>query len=144
MNRIVISEEEDLALGPGLITQSFCVAEVSLQWKRAEKASDTDIRRGQRVPPLIVLSRPFIHFYQTHSHNIHLKLTSDNEINKIDSEVAQSCPTLCDPIDWGLPGSSIHGILQARILEWVAISFSRGSSGPRDHTQVSCIGSRSF
>ena len=42
------------------------------------------------------------------------------------SEVAQSCPTLCDPVDCSLPGSSIHGILQARILEWVAISFSRG------------------
>ena len=42
--------------------------------------------------------------------------------------VAQSCPTLCDPMDCSLPGSSIHGILQARILEWVAIAFSKGSS----------------
>ena len=47
------------------------------------------------------------------------------------SEVAQSCPTLCDPVDCSLPGSSVHGILQARILEWVTISFSRGSSQPR-------------
>ena len=45
-----------------------------------------------------------------------------------ESEVAQSCPTLGDPIDWGLPGSSVHEIFQARILEWIAISFSRGSS----------------
>ena len=45
-----------------------------------------------------------------------------------ESEVAQSCPTLCDPVDCSLPGSSVHGILQARVLEWVAISFSRGSS----------------
>ena len=43
-----------------------------------------------------------------------------------ESEVAQSCPTLCDPVDYSPPGSSIHGILQARILEWVAIFFSRG------------------
>ena len=43
------------------------------------------------------------------------------------SEVAQSCPTLCDPVDYSLPGSSVHGIFQARILEWVAVSFSRGS-----------------
>ena len=43
-------------------------------------------------------------------------------------KVAQSCLTLCDPVDCSPPGSSIHGILQARILEWVAISFSRGSS----------------
>ena len=46
--------------------------------------------------------------------------------------VAQSCLTLCDPMDRSLPGSSIHGILQARILEWVAIFSSRGSSQPRD------------
>ena len=45
--------------------------------------------------------------------------------------VTQSCPTLCDPIDHSLPGSSVHGIFQARILEWAAISYSRGSSQPR-------------
>ena len=54
-------------------------------------------------------------------------------------KVAQSCPTLCDPMDCSPPGSSVHGILQARILEWVAVSFSRGSSQPRDRTQVSRI-----
>ena len=61
-----------------------------------------------------------------------------------ESEVAQSCPTLCDPVDCSLPGSSVHGILQTRILEWVAISFSRGSSRPRDQTRVSRIGGRRF
>ena len=55
------------------------------------------------------------------------------------SEVAQSCLTLCDPVDCSPPGSSVHGILQARILEWVAISSSRGFSRPRDRTQVSRI-----
>ena len=55
------------------------------------------------------------------------------------SEVAQSCLTLCDPVDCSLPGSSAHGILHARILEWVAISFSRGSSRPKDWTCISCI-----
>ena len=59
-------------------------------------------------------------------------------------EVTQSCPTLCDLIDCSLPSSSVHGILQARVLEWVAISFSRGSSQPRDRTWVSCIGGRHF
>ena len=49
-----------------------------------------------------------------------------------ESEVAQSCPTLCDPVDCSLPSSSVHGIFQARILEWVATSFSRRSSQPRD------------
>ena len=59
-------------------------------------------------------------------------------------EVAQLCPTLCNPIDGSPPGSSVHGILQARIVEWVVISFSRGSSQPRDQTQVSCIADRRF
>ena len=63
---------------------------------------------------------------------------------KPESEVTQLCPTLCDPVDCSPPGSSVHGILQARILEWVAISFSRGSSGPRDQTQVSQIAGRGF
>ena len=59
-------------------------------------------------------------------------------------EVAQSCPTLCDPVDCNLLSFSIHGILQARILQWIAISFSRGSSWPRDRTWVSHIGGRCF
>ena len=54
------------------------------------------------------------------------------------------CLTLCDPIGCSLPGSSVHGILQARVLEWVAISFSRGSSWPRDRTQVSHVVGRCF
>ena len=53
--------------------------------------------------------------------------------------VDQSCPILCDPMDCSPPGSSVHRILQARILEWVAISFSRGCSQPRDQTQVSAL-----
>ena len=58
---------------------------------------------------------------------------------KAKAKVAQSCPILCDPMDCSPPGSSLHGIFQLRILEWVAISFSRGSSQPRDLTWASCI-----
>ena len=54
-------------------------------------------------------------------------------------KLLQSCPTLCDPMDCGLPGFSVHGILQARILEWVAMPLSRGSSLPRDQTCVSYV-----
>ena len=61
-----------------------------------------------------------------------------------ESEIIQWCPSLCDPVDCSPPGSSTHGILQARILEWVAISSSRGSSQPRDRTQVSRIAGRHF
>ena len=53
-------------------------------------------------------------------------------------KVALSCLILCDPVDCSLPGSPVHGILQAWILEWVAIPFSRGSYQPRNHTRVSC------
>ena len=56
----------------------------------------------------------------------------------------QSCLILGDPMDCSPPGSSVHGILQARILEWVAFPFSKGFSQPRDQTQVSCIGGRLF
>ena len=58
--------------------------------------------------------------------------------------VAQSCPTLCDPMDCNPSGSSVPGIFQARILEWVVISFSRGSSQPRNRTHISCIPGRFF
>ena len=57
---------------------------------------------------------------------------------------AQSCPTVCNPMDYSPPGSSVHGILQARIPEWVAMPSSRGSSQPRDWIQVSSIGGRFF
>ena len=56
----------------------------------------------------------------------------------------QSCLTICKPVDYSLPGSSVHVILQARILEWTAIPFSRGSSRPTDWTQVSSISGRIF
>ena len=57
---------------------------------------------------------------------------------------AHSCPTLCNPLAYSLSVSSVHGILQARIVEWVAISFSRGSSWPKDQTWGSCIAGRLF
>ena len=53
--------------------------------------------------------------------------------------IAQLCPTPCDPMDCGPPGSSVHGTLQAGVLEWVTIPFSRGSSQPRDRTHLSAL-----
>ena len=60
------------------------------------------------------------------------------------NEVAQSCPTLCNPMDCSLSGSSVRGIFQAIVPEWIAISFSSGSSQPRDRTWVSHIVDRRF
>ena len=61
-----------------------------------------------------------------------------------ESEVAQSCPTLCYLMDCSLSGFSVHGIFQARVLEWIVVSFSRGSSRPRNRTRVSHIAGRRF
>ena len=69
---------------------------------------------------------------------------SPRSLKKLQVLVARSCPTLHGPMDYSLPGSSVPGILQARILEWVAMPFSRGSSQPRDRTWVSCIADRFF
>ena len=63
---------------------------------------------------------------------------------KSESEVTESCPTLCDPMDYSLPGSSVHGIFQAIVLGWIAISFCRGSSRPWDRIQLSRIVDRCF
>ena len=63
----------------------------------------------------------------------------NQKASKSESEVAQSCPTLCDPMDYTPPGSSIHGILQARILEWVAISFSKSISQSESEVAQSCL-----
>ena len=71
-------------------------------------------------------------------------LLCSNAFRKKGSEVTQSCLTLCDLMDCRLPCSSLHGIVQARVLEWVAIFFSRGSSQPRDQTRVSRIVGRHF
>ena len=79
-----------------------------------------------------------IHILETRIEKMQARFNKDLEeikksqyiMNNAISEVAQSCPTLCDPMDCSLPGSSVHGILQAIVLEWIAIPFSRGSSGP--------------
>ena len=63
---------------------------------------------------------------------------------KVKVLVTQSHPALCEPMDYSPPGFSVHGIFQARILEWVAISFSRRSSWPRDLTWISFIAGRFF
>ena len=69
----------------------------------------------------------------------HLSSLTDTCVH---AQSLQLCPVLCDPMDRSPTGSSVHGILQARILEWVAISSSKGSSQPRDRTCVSCLGRR--
>ena len=71
-------------------------------------------------------------------------LYTKNKLSKVYVLVAQLCPTLCDPMCCSPPDSSVHGVLQARILEWVAVPFSRGSYWPSGWTWVSCIVGRFF
>ena len=93
-----------------------------------------DEKNGTRSPAPPPTQPACLAFHPLHIH--HLRAQS-----------LQSCPTLCDPMDCSPPGSSVHGILQVRILEWVAMPSSRGSSQPRDRTYISyisCIAGRFF
>ena len=85
-----------------------------------------------------------VHGFQGGVHNSSLTPCVVFREVKLKVLVAHPCLTLCDPVDCSPPGSSVHGILQASILEWVAISFSRGSSQPRDRTQISHIAGEFF
>ena len=81
------------------------------------------------------------------THHINKRIDKNHMIIskwKVRVLVTQSCPTLCDPMNCSPPGSSVHGILQARILKWVAVPFSRGSSWPRDRNWVSYTAGRFF
>ena len=75
---------------------------------------------------------------------VYANLASINWYDSVKVKVTHLCPALFDPMDCSLPGSSVLGILQSRILEWVAVPSSRGSSWPRDWTRVSCIAGRFF
>ena len=77
----------------------------------------------------------FTHIIVYKENVLYLSLSMMRKV-QVKSEVAQSCLTLCDPMDCSPPGSCVHEILQARILVWVAIPSSRGSSQPRNQTQI--------
>ena len=125
-------------------------------WKAVPKYSDR--KTGSKIHPILSRNRP--------SRSQPPAVSTSREAERSDGErleqrggsgqrgtsskrdvgmhakLLQSYQTLCHTIYCGPPGSSVHGILQARILEWVAISFSRGSFRPRDWTRISCIGRR--
>ena len=89
-------------------------------------------RKGRECMKSKYLQRSKILLLFTVCHNWNLSVSYNIWKEKV--LVAQFCPTLCNPMDFSSPGSSVHGIVQARILEWVAIIFSRGSSQPRNPT----------
>ena len=122
-----------------MLNNAFCV---SYQWKKLRTCENSNSNLFWVMPePGIALMAALLDCLESlvQSFYCYFYILSSKW-----SEVAQSYPILCDPMDCSLPGSSIYGIFQARILEWVAISFSRGNSWPRDWTQVSRIVGRCF
>ena len=117
------------------------IKRVTFSKKGGNKRDAKDILFLDLELTLWKFTEPYIYYAQEKEEGAE---TPDSGGFKSESAVTQSCPTLCDPMDCSLPGFSVHGIFQARVLEWVAISFSRGSSWPRDRTQVSCIAGRRF
>ena len=85
-----------------------------------------------------------VHVFRWEKKGIMLFRDFPKSIYLISKLATQSCLTLCDSMDCSLPGSTVHGIFQAIALEWIAISFSRGSSQPRDRTRVSRTVDRRF
>jgi len=102
-------------------------------WGPTKEADTEGIREEKLERPLWCLPSPAL---------AHSSVSSMRAVTFGCCLVTQLCPTLWDPMDCSPPGSSVNGISQARILEWVAISFSRGSSSPRDRTQVFWVGRR--
>ena len=106
-------------------------------WVEAEMLMEQEYMSWKPEPHahLCLLMSSFPTWVKSHIRHLHFMT---------ESEVAQSCPPLCDSMDCSLPGSYVHGIFQARVLEWVTISFSRESSWPRDRTWFSCVAGRFF
>ena len=109
--------------------------EINFRGHLCRKPSITSHHTPKLVPLLFVPISPYPLYY------IHLGCPPNSCCCYFFSKL---CPTPYDPMDYSLPGSTAHGILQARILERVAISFSGGSSQPRDQTRVSCPGKQIF
>ena len=109
--------------------------------KRLPPMRETRVRSLGREDPLDWFPVPC-----TNRKYISLHITCAFRLQKVDVKVlvAQWCPTACYPMDCNPPGSSVHEVLQARILEWVASPFSRGSSQSSDRTQISCIAGTLF
>ena len=135
--------------------KAFLCGAVSLAWKDWERPGSQGSSATYSLPDPGPLNSPM----ESHSYWIHNCTTASQHrmikghrtqnmwstaLFLVKVLVAQLCLTLCNPTFCNPSGSTVHGILQARTLQWVAIPFSRGSSTPRDGTQVSCTASRFF
>ena len=105
-------------------------------WKQCLPSRTTEWRSDLFFSLCIFITSDLIHVFKKIS--VYM-INNNNIIPLLEVKVTQLCLTLCDPMDY-----TVHGTLQARILEWIALPFSRGSSQPRDRTQVSPIAGRFF
>ena len=125
------------SLGSALVVQWQSLALSTLHWSGCYRENQVALRwpSGACVKPRIS------GFYHRAGRGKAFIVSSNPRANSSQHacQCARLCPTLCHPVDCSLAGSSVHGILQASILEWVAIPFSRGSSRPRGRTHVSCV-----
>ena len=123
------------------VNNNWCVFELPIFCKVILGISDSEMQ-NLLLPKLVWLLKVIIHIKRSSLWNTFTQTQKDSsviysmQLLLCYAKSLQSWPTLCDPMDHSLPGSSARGILQARILEWVVMSFSRGSSQPRDWTCI--------
>ena len=137
---------EMLRLTARLKAQQFCSGE-RLEGSRLQNLTDSGLSpvfiwtRCVTPDTLLIVSKPSLCQCVRPHRFVKLKKAwnSSSPISNSTRSITQSCLTLCSPVDCSPPGSSVHGIFQARILKWVAISFSRGSYPLRNQTCISCI-----
>ena len=127
-------------MGRAICSTQFTNSNPNLFWKYL-----TDAPRNNVLPVIWAPLRSAKLIQKVNYHNNCLLIGGEYHLARLPcccycwaANSLQSCLTLCDPMDCSPPGSSVHGIPQARILEWVAVPSSRGSSVPRDQTHVSC------
>ena len=132
-----------LAVAPPLCKLEFYI--IVLSWRQCPRADHRPMKQGWKAELKQILS---ISDHVTSGVSKHQYLGTCPVAKQMKESVCakslQSCLILCDPMDCNPPGSSVHEIVQARILEWVAVPISRGSSWSRDQTWVSCFAGRFF
>ena len=123
--------------------------------RRGKSLSDHWQMNGQRKSDVYIICYTHTHTRILFGHQkgnivplatiyMDLEGSETRKVRCVHAKLLQLYPTLCDPMNHSPPGSSVHGIFQAKILKWIATSFSRGSSQPRDQTQLSFIAGRFF
>ena len=132
--------------GDGQGGLACCDSQGRKEWDMTERLNWNELTWNNPTSQGVQKRKNYLMYSKCSTNNgySYFNILTDPVKVKVKVLVAQLCPTLCNPMDCSAPGSSVHGILQAGILEWVDILFSRGSSQPGDQIQVSWIAGRLF